>query len=546
MHNSLSLIKYNKSFLNFTLIGHIFLFLIKSPVSAQVVPTDLTEKQQEKLTQSVLDYIKEMRIEEPQHQPYSVKKFNKNYTEYCCQRAQDEINKHGQWFFCEGDNGYYDEATTYRLYWQMIHYFGGLENIPGYSPENHKKAIRFWQSWQQENGLFNNPINPGKRINYKYIPAVIELLGSNPLYKNTGYGEVELDIGFFLNKCDSNQLNHGMARGSVMFTKIHEGQVKYIPTLERGIELALTHMSPHTGMFHEPNGNPLGNTWSEYHTTADAMKGFARMLGYMGIENMPYRHIRADILIKNQKFFQKADVSIIRNTAEMYMQCLFESPYRQEELLQAMAENADALASEGKWKTYMEGDYITYGLMLCGPYLHWEGYDTPRTLFYQGVAHDWRIVIGPFGRCANVVKKEPEELFWNEGWSYQKYGLRTRNEEYERRIIKDVVPASSKEWNQSKDAEDRTVLTRKFSIEETDIENPYVKIKWDGGDIEIFINGIFVHKKLGNLPDYGAVYINPEAKRSLVPGENILKIRAVSKEENPLEVSAGIIDWKLP
>jgi hypothetical protein len=38
--------------------------------------------------------------------------------------------------------------------------------------------------------------------------------------------------------------------------------------------------------------------------------------------------------------------------------------------------------------------------------------------------------------------------------------------------------------------------------------------------LEIFINGVFVRKKLGNMADYGAIYINHEAHKSLHSGEN--------------------------
>jgi hypothetical protein len=94
-----------------------------------------------------------------------------------------------------------------------------------------------------------------------------------------------------------------MAIGAVLFTKIHEGETDYIPILERGIELAISHLSPYTGMFHDSSDIPPGDIWSKYKTTMDAMKGLARMIGYMGIENIPYRHKRADVLIEKPGIF---------------------------------------------------------------------------------------------------------------------------------------------------------------------------------------------------------------------------------------------------
>jgi hypothetical protein len=46
------------------------------------------------------------------------------------------------------------------------------------------------------------------------------------------------------------------------------------------------------------------------------------------------------------------------------------------------------------------------------------------------------------------------------------------------------------------------------------------------------------------LSDYGAIYIPPEARKILKPGENKLEVRTIGKS-GALNVSAGLIDWKL-
>lgn len=63
---------------------------------AQSAPRNLTEKQQKKLDQFVLDYIKVIRVKEQQPQPGFVKEFNDKYTQYCRQRAEAEYKKHGR------------------------------------------------------------------------------------------------------------------------------------------------------------------------------------------------------------------------------------------------------------------------------------------------------------------------------------------------------------------------------------------------------------------------------------------------------------------
>ena len=47
---------------------------------SQQLPSNLTEQQQQKLDQYILDYIKVLRVKEPQPQPPMVEEFNKKYT----------------------------------------------------------------------------------------------------------------------------------------------------------------------------------------------------------------------------------------------------------------------------------------------------------------------------------------------------------------------------------------------------------------------------------------------------------------------------------
>ena len=531
-----------------------FVLIGNSPVFA-VVPTNLTREQQKKLDQSILDYIKVMRVKEQQPPPAFVKEFNDKYTELCRKRAEKEFAGHGRWFHCVdhnelGGNIRWDEVVTYRVYWQLIAALGGLAKVPNYSEANRRKAVAFWQGWQKEDGSFHNPFTGrgnGPGCNGKYIPGLLKMLGGAPKYATSGYGKAKIDTAAFLKGCAANRGNHQGAEAAVLFTCIHQGQTEYVPVLERGLELFLTHMSPKTGMFHGRR-TPSGSAWRGYGTTAEHMKCLARLIGYMGTENMPCRHVRADALLANQAEFRRGPVSVKRNTAEMFLHCLMESPYRGEELLRALGGHSRVIMSGQPWRSHVTGDYAAYVLMLFGPYLNWQGYDgqTPRTPFYQGAAHDWRVVVGPFGRCANVIKKRPQELLWHKDWRYQEHGLRARNTMHEKRKVIDIVPASADSWRQSKDEKGRIVLTRKFALGKAKLDNPYVKMKWSGGDVEIFINGIPARKKLGGLADYGAVYMMPEARRSLHPGENTLMIRTVSAERSVLNVSAGLIEWRLP
>ena len=526
-------------------------------------PDDLSPEQKETIEKYRLDFIKANRLSEKQQMPEFFKTFKEKYKEYCLKLAQEEYKKHGRWFYCQdyrkfGD-GYkrWDEVVTFRIYWSLINYYGGLEKIPDYSKENHEKAIKFWQSWQYPDGSFKNPFDAKTPINYKYVPSILELLGARALYKSTigvKGGSEKINLNTFWSGCTTfHGLNGQAAVASEMFTKIHEGKTEYIPALERGIEIFLSRMNSKTGMFHE-NKIPQNKQWSEYGTTANHMKCLSRLVGYSGVENMPYRHRRADTLIAKQRYFQLAGVDVLRNTAEMYMQCIEESPYQREALLKALAKNALAYHNDQPWKSHLTGDYTIYAIQMFGPLLNWDGYEekTPRTPHYNGIANSYRIMIGPFGRCANIIEKTPEEMPWHKDWSIEKYGLQTRNTEYDRREVVDIVPVcQNNHWQESRDVQGRFVLTQTFNLKDTELENPYLKMQWSGGDIEIYVNNIFIKKKLAGLnqPEdktlskFGAVYIPSQARKALQKGQNIIKIISNRNADNAPQVRIGLIDW---
>ncbi len=68
-------------------------------------------------------------------------------------------------------------------------------------------------------------------------------------------------------------------------------------------------------MFHGLDGKPKAGSYSRYGTTDQTMKGFNRMIATMGLENVPFRHKRADAAITYQEWFCKADVAVKRNTS---------------------------------------------------------------------------------------------------------------------------------------------------------------------------------------------------------------------------------------
>ena len=544
-----------------------FLFLSSNPAFAD----DAEKTDKSPVDMFILDCVKRIRVKNVQPLPKAIKEFDDKYTEYCRKRADAEYKKHGHWFYCEDNKEHrddirWDESVTYRVHKQLLNRYGSLEKLPNYSKENHQKAKEFWQKWQKEDGSFYNPLvqednGNNSNCNGKYVSIIMNILGAERLHTSTDGGAAKStaagaakstadvaateDTKRFFSDMARGRMNHGTMLASRMLGQIDSGKTEYIPVLERGLELGLSRISKYTGMFQGKDAQPLDRAWRDYTTTSESMKGLLRMVGYMGTENMPYRHKRADTLLAKQDWMRKGEISVKRNTAEMMVQCMLESPYRNEELLKALEGHSKVILEGDPSRSHVTGDYAAYIIKMFGPYLHWEGYEEsiPRTRFSQGVRSGWRVVIGPFGRCANLIKKRPEELFTHKDWTYEKYGLRSRNTAHENRKVIDVVAASAEGWAKSTDEEGRIALTREFDLNNATLENPYLKIKWAGGDIEILLNGVLVKKKLGGLEDFGAVYIPDDARKTLKAGTNTLVVRSAEKADG-LSVNAGLIDWK--
>lgn len=518
------------------------------------------------LHQYALDRMLTLGQPEKRPVPEKVRRFEEEYTRYCRNRAIDEYARTGQWFYCPDHHEFsevyrWDEVVTWRVFWQLIKALGGIEKLPDYSLENHQKAVAFWQGWQRPDGEFFNPATgktgsekDGSGINGKYVPAVLELLGAQPLHSTSGYGATAINLSELLAQCADHKkgwgmttLNHGLGKVAVLFQRIHEGETDLIPTVERCIELALSGWNAETGLFDVNPETVPGDFWSNYHATAACFKGLNRLLSAMGAENFPLRRQRADTLLKHQQEFRsdQAYIGVIRNTIEMFTQSLMESDYRQEELRQALAEHALALLRGEPWNIE-EGDYITYSLLMLGAFLQWEGYDpvmerkSHPAPCDEGAAYDYRLVIGPYGRCANIIPKADYEKADHPDFNYAKCGLRARNAVHEKKPVREIAPPSDA-WTESRDEKGGLVLTREFDLTEIPRE-PWLKIKWTGGDVDIHVNGVFVRRKLDGMPETGAVQIPTQAAATLKPGRNTLSLHFASDQPSSRPL-AGLLDW---
>ena len=94
------------------------------------------------------DNLRHLRLGQPQRIPKFVQKYNRLATAAAERDILVDQQKTGRWFFAYnrigGDNG--PEYATVHRYSQLLISYGNLENLPGYSKENHDQAVRYWQS----------------------------------------------------------------------------------------------------------------------------------------------------------------------------------------------------------------------------------------------------------------------------------------------------------------------------------------------------------------------------------------------------------------
>jgi hypothetical protein len=542
-------------------LGWCGLLTVLTVSRAQAFDTEpqMTFEQRQRAIAFQQDNLRHLRLGQPQPTPEFVQRYNRLATAAAERDILADQQKTGRWFFAYnrvgGDNG--PEYATVHRYSQLLISYGNLENLPGYSKDNHDQAVRYWQSWQDPiTGRFRNVDDPTAPINGKYMPEVLRMLKVAPLYPWMADGGGGLDPESVTRICTRRpwyptQFHSATFQHACMLTAIHEGHLEYVPHLEQGLELLLPMINPRTGMLGGPD-NLAGSNWSDYSATADTLKGGARLVGYMGVENLPHRHKRADHLLRNLDHFRRS-VAVQRNMLEACVHSITESTYRRRELRAAIAQIANSAMHGAPWETQHTASYVTYLFCLAGGVLHWDMYDgrlplTPQVL-NNGVFHDWRILIGPYGRVATVYKKPADESFWNSNWSneqYQQHSYAARNDQHDRRTIHEVVPIRSEGWIFSQGPHGHFVGETTLTLPpgSLPLKYPFLKMTWTS-PITIWINGKKAAQKMGTMEEPGGVFLPEEVAATLKPGTNTIRVKTLAESATAPRVAVGLIDWQL-
>jgi len=520
--------------------------------------------------------VKRLRHPTQQKTPNWARKVFQEKVRVLRERAERNYRETGRWYYVKYENGdcgsgvWWDEVASHRVYVQLQGLLGGIEKLPNYSPENHKKAIEFWQGWQNEQtGLFHNPFfvdpaNPDverktegynaaqyrrrplhERVTQKYLPGILTALGSAPPYEVAEDRKLaEGDVASTVRGIEKSLLRgaRGQTIGNqvtrqiwVVADHIDEGKTEFIPDYERLMALLIRRFDSETGLLGRPS-------FGDYITSANNVKCNARIIGYVGLENYPYRNALADSLADAFSESSVGNSGAIRNWSYLSTLVLQQTDHRSDDLYTAIENLVKGFAKGGS------PGYCWMALSTATAWLHWdlaslEAFKDPSVAAcYNGVNRPYRSVVGPFGRWVNLIPRKPQETYGHPGFSWDKHSLRARNAVHEKRKVIDIVPSTSEGWAKSTDGEGRVILKQTFTLGDQKLRTPYLKAKWNGGH-EIYLNDVLVKQISGNFPDHCGLYIPQSARETLQEGRNVISVRATSPNREP-EIELGLIDWK--
>lgn len=286
------------------------------------------------------------------------------------------------------------------------------------------KTLRYWQSWQDlKTGRFNDPRDPKRVVNEKYVVGVIRGLGGEPLHPWTDTsdsGKVETQLFLKRTKDDPDWAAGGWGVGShtgfqalEILSAINQGQTNLISDLEQGLEQMLSHQHS-DGLWGPPSAGLM-------RRIGGTLKVVGRLYFHMGM-SVPHTRELADSLIQHSRdggWFKDGKSSCVpRNVAEVAAYCIEVSDYRRDELLEVLDKLVEDYQSwvlpDGR-TLFRRGDtnsvgleFVTmYGLGLIGAYLNWDDCRLPNPLAdsRRGQGYRYRPMLQADGKVKVVDSK---------------------------------------------------------------------------------------------------------------------------------------------
>lgn len=472
------------------------------------------------MSQIQQDYARERVEEAPTLMPTWLKRERDAYRDRLLALAEKSYSETGQWFLARGASRVTDEMET-KVVWVDLLAFVKLEDLPGYSEENLRKAVAFWRSWQNLktgqifNPLYQDPQDPGakrrtpgnradyspEQINMKYVPAILAALGSElPLPLRGLATNVRADAGedTFDRLWESIALRNPAHAGAFPVEaaeSLEAGDEGRIPQIEASMAALLRAYSRETGMW---RAEPLpGFPWRDYQPSS-GFKIVSRICGFWGMENFPETLVKTavDNLLEHRSELHDHP-STARNYGETLAHCLAMSGYRSNEALEAMEECLEGFRDPPSgtmrplWESTASSTYCVFGSGMIGAFMNWEDLPLEQGMtesgrFVHGCTIKWRFVADPLGNWVNVIPKRPEEIAGHPEYDAAIYGLKARHRAHWARRVFEVVPDLVAPGHVPlKHASDHAELSARFTLylnqgQRDRLVAPHLKASWVG------------------------------------------------------------------
>ena len=525
--------------------------------------------------------VESVRRKTPSRMPDWLRIQRDAYRDRMADAARKCYEETGLWFFARGAAREKDEQESYAV-WADLLYFGGIQSLPGYSPENHRRAVEFWQSWQnRETGRLYNPLyqdpqkpevrrhSPGNRsdyapekINLKYISAILAKLGARlPCPANLA-APADAEVDTF------DELWRWMPQwatapaGAFPFAaaeRLNAGDTAQLPQVEAGMGALVRAYNRRSGMWRP---EPLeGFPWHDYQPSS-GFKIISRICGYAGMENFPeplHKTAVDNLLAHRSELYQHP--AMARNYGETFAHYLMLADYRREEQLDAMEECLNGFRAPAWWENTGDGCYCVFGSGMIGAFMNWEDLPFDQALgewqrFVHGCTMKWRFIADPYGNWVNAVPKEPQAVFGHPGYDLSRYGLMARNKDHWSRRPVDVTPQQDVPLALAPGGGtgEGALIFALTPDQLTAMQSPHLKATWTGA-FDIALNGRPVKQVRYNLPDAPAGWIVPAASM-LRTGENRVTVKLLGPGKDPLPgaplstakpfIRLGLMDCRSP
>ena len=296
--------------------------------------------------------------------------------------VKSEYEATGQWLYIRKEADIPEpqrtdgNATSFVLYGYWV--FRNIEDLPGFSPENVESAIEFWQSRQnKQTGLFFDPdkgdvenkiftkkvLDESTAVIQGSYVQILSLLGAAPKYHtkyifSRGKAAALSDMWplikpeYHRDKEMHFQSSQACATASRLNYMLEWGRKDLLYLAECFVSNIISFIQPTTGTTKK-------NLFKNYGGSENTLKLLGRIMGYLGVCNLPYMPQLADSMIKYQDDITQGGVpGNVRNMIEMSYMPMIYADYRREELQDAI----ETMTSVIKVMIEEDADYSGYTL----------------------------------------------------------------------------------------------------------------------------------------------------------------------------------------